>query len=149
MRRVKDNSTALHQAAWYGHADVLKLLLSFGADKTSTNQDGDTPLQCAQCAQQEYDRGEFQFPADPATCRRANEDRQKGPGLRRVDFQTRDGWPSWDRVIQLLSDGAGQEGQGGQSSVATSSEDANTASSAVITPDQASTGNTEKEEDFE
>ena len=146
MRRVKDNSTALHQAAWYGHADVLKLLLSFGADKTSTNQDGDTPLQCAQCAQQEYDRGEFQFPADPATCRRANEDRQKGPGLRRVDFQTRDGWPSWDRVIQLLSDGAGQEGQGGSHQWPPLPR---MPILQVITPDQASTGNTEKEEDFE
>ena len=43
-------ATALHWAALRGHAEVVKALISHGADLTVTNKDGETPLRVARRA---------------------------------------------------------------------------------------------------
>ena len=42
-----DGWTPLHGAACLGNGDVVKLLLSLGADKTKATNDGKTPLDVA------------------------------------------------------------------------------------------------------
>jgi ankyrin repeat protein len=37
-RQKGDKGTALHVAAYYGHGDVVELLLKHGADRTATNK---------------------------------------------------------------------------------------------------------------
>ena len=64
-RTKKKKQTALHLAAWHGHADVVKLLLELGADKNSTNRIGETPLQCAEKAQKNWQSGKYEFPTKP------------------------------------------------------------------------------------
>ena len=39
--------TPLHTASRRGYVEVITALLAAGADKTTTNQDGDTPHDCA------------------------------------------------------------------------------------------------------
>lgn len=48
---IRDNKgfTALHDAAWKGEADVVLLLLQYGADLEAQNSDDDTPLHLAAC----------------------------------------------------------------------------------------------------
>jgi ankyrin repeat protein len=45
--RCEDGTTALHFAAWRGPAEVVRFLLSKGADRSLTNDHGATPLQHA------------------------------------------------------------------------------------------------------
>ena len=45
--RESDGSTPLHCAAWKGHAHMVRLLLSLGADVNAKQQDEFTPLQAA------------------------------------------------------------------------------------------------------
>ncbi len=48
--RDSDASTPLHCAAWKGHAEVVAILLDFGADIQARNENGhwgDTPLHAA------------------------------------------------------------------------------------------------------
>ena len=40
--------TPLHAAIEHNHFDIAKLLVSFGADTSITNQDGKTPIDLAQ-----------------------------------------------------------------------------------------------------
>ena len=42
--RNKDGNTALHLAAFFGRADVAKLLLENGANPQARNNDGETPV---------------------------------------------------------------------------------------------------------
>jgi len=44
---LPNGETALHGAAMFGHLDIIKLLLRYGADATVTNRDGNTPYQLA------------------------------------------------------------------------------------------------------
>ncbi len=46
-RKTTWGNTALHQAAGFGHAETVQLLLSSGVDVTATNHNGDTPLHLA------------------------------------------------------------------------------------------------------
>ena len=48
--RTGHGNTALHLAAWWGHADVVALLLSHGADPSIRNAGGQTALQMARGA---------------------------------------------------------------------------------------------------
>ncbi len=43
----KYGSTPLHEAAYWGLVDVVKLLLMYGADPTVKDKDGKTPLDLA------------------------------------------------------------------------------------------------------
>lgn len=45
--QTKDNETALHCAAQYGHTPVVSLLLEFSCDPTIRNVRGETPLDLA------------------------------------------------------------------------------------------------------
>ena len=45
--RCADGDTALILAAWYGHADITKVLLEAAADVDATNCDGNCALNCA------------------------------------------------------------------------------------------------------
>ncbi|XP_013378957.1 cortactin-binding protein 2-like [Lingula anatina] len=44
-----DGNTPLHEAAWCGHTQCVKLLLQHGADTTMRDRDGRTPLHEAAC----------------------------------------------------------------------------------------------------
>jgi hypothetical protein len=106
-RQKRDNGTALHLAAYYGHGDVVELLLTHGSDRTATNKYKETALESAKSGQQDFESGKFTFPkvwrsgADDLALLDFSED--KSSFL--FDFRTRDpnGWPSWDKVIGLLT----------------------------------------------
>jgi hypothetical protein len=106
-RQKKDQGTALHLAAYYGHGDVVEVLLKHGADRTATNKYKETALESAKSGQQDFESGKFTFPkvwrsgADDLALLDFSED--KSSFL--FDFRTRDpnGWPSWDKVIGLLT----------------------------------------------
>lgn len=88
--RCKDGGTALHLAAYYGHAHVISILLELDADQTITNKLGETALASARQAQHQYSKGRFKFPSVIG-------------GNQPLNFLERDGWPHWEQVIQLLS----------------------------------------------
>ena len=50
-----DKRTALHLAAYYGHADVVTTLLDSGliSDLNLKNKEGETALDCAKAGQEE------------------------------------------------------------------------------------------------
>ena len=83
--------TAMHQAAYFGHADVVATLLEFGADPLRRNKEGETALDRARQARVDWKSGAFKFP--------------KLSGESGVfDFRTRDaGWPHWEEAIRRLS----------------------------------------------
>jgi hypothetical protein len=89
----KDGNTALHLAAYYGHADVVATLLDSGlvSDLTIKNKSkGETALKCAEAGQKDYDNKIFKGPkslAVKSSC---------------IDFTTRNGWPGWVEIIRLL-----------------------------------------------
>ena len=39
----ENGSTPLHSASYHGHEDIIKLLISYGADINKTNYLGETP----------------------------------------------------------------------------------------------------------
>ena len=45
--RDKDGNTPLHWAVWYGHDNIVELLLAAGADVNARDEDGKTPLHLA------------------------------------------------------------------------------------------------------
>ena len=55
-QRFNDGGTALHQAAYYGHADVVATLLALNADLTIKTQDGETALDSAKTGQKAYEK---------------------------------------------------------------------------------------------
>ena len=88
----KDRNTALHLAAYNGHADVVVTLLDSGliSDLTIKNKFGETALDCAKAGQEAYDKKDFKGPkslAVKSSC---------------IDFTTRNGWPGWGEIIRLL-----------------------------------------------
>jgi hypothetical protein len=87
----KDGGTALHQAAYFGHADVVAKLLDLGADPKRKNNKGETALDSARQALVDWNSGAFKFP--------------KLSGAKEIfDFRTRDAsWPHWEEAISLLS----------------------------------------------
>jgi hypothetical protein len=112
-RQKKDQGTALHLAAYYGHGDVVEVLLKHGADRTATNKYKETALESAKSGQQDFGRGKFEFfpkvmssgADDSALLKFHRQDSHKNSYLETFDFRTRDpnGWPSWDAVIRLLT----------------------------------------------
>ena len=98
----------MHVAAYFGHGDVVELLLKHGADRTATNKYKETALESAKSGQQDFGRGKFEFPkvrpsgADDFLLDFSDESDSR---LEPFDFRTRDpnGWPSWDKVIDLLT----------------------------------------------
>ncbi|CAL4157108.1 unnamed protein product [Meganyctiphanes norvegica] len=59
--------TPLHQAAFYGRANVVKLLLQNGADVATTDLDGDTPIKTTDmkwCSHKRNDRTCHMNPSD-------------------------------------------------------------------------------------
>ena len=83
--------TALHQAAYFGHADVVATLLEFRANPMQTNKEGETALDSARQALVDWKSGAFKFP--------------KLSGAKEIfDFRTRDAsWPHWEEAIRHLS----------------------------------------------
>ena len=55
-QRIKDGVTALHQAAYYGHVDVVTTLLGLNADLTMKNKSGTTTLDSATTGQKAYEK---------------------------------------------------------------------------------------------
>ena len=46
-KHMMNGDTALHQAAWNGHIEVMELLMQYKAKPNATKEDGSTPLQLA------------------------------------------------------------------------------------------------------
>jgi hypothetical protein len=90
--KTKSDETALHLAAYFGHADVCRLLVDLGADREQQNTRGETALVSARTGQQDYENGRFPYPL-------------AGNGFRcdQVFFRDRDtNWPRWDDTIDAL-----------------------------------------------
>jgi hypothetical protein len=89
--QTKNGETALHLAAYFGHAKVVKTLLDLGANAAHQNHRGETALDSARVAQDEFNKGKFKFP---------------NIGSTRFDLRTYDvDWPHWTGeggVIQML-----------------------------------------------
>jgi hypothetical protein len=111
-RRTKDRGSALHLAAYYGHGDVVELLIDLGADPTLKNEYLETALGSAKTARDEYASGRFVFPKVPASggddfdlLTPWRDDDKRGQPF---DFRSRVGdlgsWPRWDRIVGLLPD---------------------------------------------
>ncbi len=113
--------TALHQAAYFGHAAVVSTLLRLNSDHTIKNKKWckqtdkwvkfETALESAKAGQEAYEKATDKTVFFPKTID-VDELREKGyqkgvrgafttPGTR-VDFTTRDGWPGWVEIIRLL-----------------------------------------------
>ncbi len=60
--QTKKGETALHLAACFGHAKVVKTLLDLGANAAHQNHRGETALDSARVAQDEFNQGKFKFP---------------------------------------------------------------------------------------
>ena len=90
--QTKNKETALHLAAYFGHAKVVQTLLELGANSEHKNKYGETALDSARKGLEHHMKGELQFP-------------NLGQG-RVFDLRTYDGdWPHWegeDGVIELL-----------------------------------------------
>jgi hypothetical protein len=134
-QRKKDGGTALHEAAYYGHADVVSTLLGLNANHTIKNKDDNTALDSAIAGKKDYDdwlKNKTDKSFFPRTVD-IDELRKSGyiggvprPAFRttpstRVDFTTRNGWPGWDEIIEKLEkmmeesgDGGGGSGGGGE-----------------------------------
>jgi hypothetical protein len=85
-RRIKDGGTALHFAAYYGHADVVATLLNSGliSNVNLKNKYGETALDCAKAGQAAHDKNKF-------------------PSFDLLrEFTTRDGWPGWGSIMPRL-----------------------------------------------
>jgi hypothetical protein len=89
-----DRNTVLHQAAYYGHADVVVTLLDSRliSDLNLKNKYGETALDCAKAGQEAYDKNKFQGPKWFTRPR----------SFSYIDFTTRDGWPGWGIIIPRL-----------------------------------------------
>jgi hypothetical protein len=86
----KAGNTALHLAAYNGHADVVATLLRLNSDPTIKNKFDETALDCAKTGQKTYAENKFKGPkslAVKSSC---------------IDFTTRNGWPGWGEIIRLL-----------------------------------------------
>jgi hypothetical protein len=104
-QRIKDGGTALHEAAYYGHVDVVTTLLTLNADLTIKNKAGETALDSATTGQKAYEKATDKkafFPPEhtswPGTAL-SKIPRNKVPI---IDFSTRSGWPGWGEIIRLL-----------------------------------------------
>jgi hypothetical protein len=91
----RDVESALHLAAYFGHADVVAKLLDSGllSDHTIKNKMGEKALDSAKAAQEAYDNNTFNFPKLSTSV-------STGGGS--CDFTTRVGWPGWGEIIRLL-----------------------------------------------
>jgi hypothetical protein len=104
----KDGNTALHLAAYYGHADVVARLLDSGliSDLTIKNKSCDEmALDCAKAGQEAYGKATDKTAFCPETVDvdQLREKRyKKGWHGTRVDLTTRNGWPGWVEIIRLL-----------------------------------------------
>jgi hypothetical protein len=116
FRRKKDGGTALHEAAYYGHADVVSTLLGLNANHTIKNKDDNTALASAIAGKKNYDdwlknktdKSFFPRTVDIDELRKSGyiggvprPDWKHTPNTR-VDFTTRNGWPGWDEIIEKL-----------------------------------------------
>jgi ankyrin repeat protein len=103
-----EGNTALHLAAYYGHADVVATLLDSGliSDLTIKNKSrGETALVCAKAGQEAYGKATDKTAFCPLTVdvdQLREKGYQKGWHGTRVDFTTRNGWPGWVEIIRLL-----------------------------------------------
>jgi hypothetical protein len=93
----KDGNTALHQAAYFGHADVVATLVDSGliSDLNNKNKYGETALDCAKAGQEAYVKNEFKGP-------KSFEGPRSFSQFSHIDFTTRDGWPGWEFIIPRL-----------------------------------------------
>jgi hypothetical protein len=104
-QRIKDGGTALHEAAYYGHVDVVTTLLTLNADLTIKNKAGETALDAAKIGQKAYAKAtdkEAFFPKEhpnwPGTAL-TNIPHSQVPI---IDFSIRSRWPGWEDIILLL-----------------------------------------------
>ena len=90
----KDLNTALHLAAYQGHADVVATLLDSGliSDLTIKNKFDETALDSAKNGMKGH-----KAPTSIAL------------GYDRIDFTTRNGWPGWVEIICRLEEAEQQE----------------------------------------
>jgi hypothetical protein len=115
-QRKKDGGTALHEAAYYGHADVVSTLLGLNANHTIKNKDDNTALDSAIAGKKDYadwlknktDKSFFPRTVDIDELRKSgyiggvpSHEWRHTPSTR-VDFTTRNGWPGWDEIIEKL-----------------------------------------------
>lgn len=82
----KNGSTALHFAAYFGHTNVVSILLKLGANPANKNNSGKTALDSAKAAQEAQKSGRFKF---PKIGKSARFDRYR---------------PDWEGVLGLLTD---------------------------------------------
>ena len=97
VRRIKEQTTALHMAAWQGYAHVVQALLKLGADTTLVNKYGETPLDSARKGREEY--GEMKAKGTP-------DEFFPKTGKRpiNVDLGLPMRFGNWDEVERLLSE---------------------------------------------
>ena len=114
-QRIKDGGTALHEAAYYGHFDVVTTLLGLNADLTIKNKAGETAIDAAKTGQKAYEKATDKkafFPKEhpkwPGTAL-SKIPRSKVPI---IDFSTRIGWPGWGKIIPLLETASVDKGVG-------------------------------------
>jgi len=103
-----EGNTALHLAAYYGHADVVATLLDSGLISDLTiiyKSRGETALDCARAGQEAYGKATDKTAFCPETVdvdQLREKGHQKGWHGTRVDLTTRNGWPGWVEIIRLF-----------------------------------------------
>jgi hypothetical protein len=89
--KVTDRGTALHLAAYFGHAEVVNTLLELNSDHTNKNKYSETALESAKKGKAAYEKDKEDFILNTIG------NMLKDMGIR-VDFTTLEGWRGWDEI---------------------------------------------------
>ncbi len=107
-RQAQDRGTALHVAAYYGHLDVVEVILERNPDTRIKNKHQETPIQAAEAGHRDYNSNKEQFFPMLRSARSTNGNFVPETRLRLGTNQTASTHPAWKsanwkQIVKRLS----------------------------------------------